>query len=311
MNRPTMILVLLTLLFYGCSTTEVPLSNDRIPERIVSMVPSITEILFDIGVGEKIVGDSTFTIYPPETEKIEKIGGLYDTNWERIVSLKPDLIIGLVENESFVRRAKELRLRTFTVEHRRLDGVLESYEQLGALFGPEVLDRAIQKRDALKRKFDAIAERTTTPQPKRVMLCLDRTRGAGRIQNLFIAGTNPFFEDVIKIAGGVNVGTETGVPIPTLSVEGVIQLKPEVIIELITGEGNVASGKLTDEERQRLIAVVQKDWQTLEHSVDAVKHRRIYLFFDDFTTIPGPRTPLLIEKIASVLAELHAADADN
>ena len=295
---PAQLMVLLVF-FIGCAEMPEPAAVES-PQRLVSTVPSITEVLFDIGLGDRIVGDSKFTIYPPETQNIEKIGGLYDIEWERIIALRPDLAVATVENESARQRLRELGIDTLVVDHRSLEGVLSSYDLIGERFGGEIQEKARQRKAVLKAKLDELEERTANLPKVRVMMCLDRTRGSGRIQNLYIAGTNPFLQEVIRLAGAVNVGEESGLPYPNVSAEGILAMNPEVIVDLLTGEGTVASAFLTEEQKQTKIFDSMNDWKTLGHSIDAVKSDRIFLLMDDFTTIPGPRTPLFVEQLIDV-----------
>ncbi|MDR1269357.1 MAG: ABC transporter substrate-binding protein, partial [Planctomycetaceae bacterium] len=111
--------------------TQQPVRRIESPQRLISTAPSITEILFDIGIGERIVGDSRFTTYPPETKEIEKIGGLYDGNWERIVELKPDLVLIQAKNEDFRLQCEKLGIESLSVEHGSMEGVLASYDLIG------------------------------------------------------------------------------------------------------------------------------------------------------------------------------------
>jgi len=296
---PAKFLAALLVFFTGCAETPEPLTVES-PQRLISMVPSITEVLFDVGLGDRIVGDSKFTIYPPETQKIEKIGGLYDIEWEQIIALKPDLAVTSAENESVRQRFRDLRIETIAVDHRSLEGVLESYDLIGERFGGEIQEKAQQQKAVLRAKLNELEKKTANLPKVRVMLCLDRTRGSGRIQNLYIAGTNPFLQDVIRLAGGINVGAESGVPYPNVSAEGILLMNPEVIVDLLTGEGTVASANLTEEQKQIKILDSMNDWKTLGNLIEAVQSNRIFLLMDDYTTIPGPRTPLFVEQLIEI-----------
>jgi iron complex transport system substrate-binding protein len=247
---------------------------------LISTLPSITEILFDIGLGDRIVGDSFFTEYPPETAKIEKISNQYGFNREQFVSLKPDLVILSVEN---VPLRQTLSAPILIVDHRTLKGVLDSYLVIGEVFGSDTLTTAQKRRQELIDKLDELETRTKGRKPIRTLICIDRSYGTGRIQNLFVAGANSFLNDVVTRAGGENAAASLGLLAPQLSAEGVIRLAPEVIIDLQVGGRDLAQS--------------ESDWYTLGNSVLAVKNRRILTLTDDFATIPGPRTPMLIEKI--------------
>ena len=272
----------------GCvPSTNSPAHREASPQRIISTLPSITEVLFDMGLGDRIVGDSSFTKYPPETANIAKIGGLYDINREKIVSLKPDVVILSAEN---VTLRQSISAPVLIVDHRTLRGVLDSYLIIGERFGPDILVTAQKKQQELVDKLNEFEIRTKGRKPIRTLIAINRSSGTGRIQNLFVAGADSFLSEAVKKAGGENVAASLGLLAPTLSAEGVIHLAPDVIIDIqISG---------------RDLAQSVSDWQSLGTSVPAVKNQRILILTDDFTSIPGPRTPLLIEKIAQYFESL-------
>ena len=269
----------------GCAPPAEPFfdvhGSSPPPQRIISTLPSITEVLFDIGLGDRIVGDSDFTKYPPETAKIDKIGGLYDINREKIILLKPDLIILSAEK---TLPHQSLSAPVLTVDHRTLEGVLDSYLVIGEAFGSDILTAAQSKRQELIGKLHDFETRIKGRKPIRTLIAIDRSYGTGRIQNLFVAGADSFLSEVVARAGGENAAASIGLLAPQLSAERVIRLAPKVIIDI------QISGR--DQKRS------ESDWYTLGNSVPAIKNRRILTLTDDFATIPGPRTPLLMEKIA-------------
>jgi len=275
----------------GCVPAAPVVSPDVVPDappqRIISTLPSVTEVLFDIGLGDRIVGDSAFTKYPPETAKIAKIGGLYDINRERIISLRPDLVILSVENVSL---RQSLAAPVLTVDHRTFSGVLESYLIIGEVFGPDILTVARRKRKELLDKLSEFDARREGKEPIRTLIAIDRSYGTGRIQHLFVAGADSFLSEVVERAGGENVAASTGLLAPMLAAEGIIHLAPDVIIDI----------QISGIDPERSLA----DWQSLGNSVPAVRNRRILVLTDDFASIPGPRTPILIEKIVRYFESL-------
>ena len=293
----------------GCDTPNTKnTASESTGSRIVSTVPSITEILFDIGIGDRLVGDSKFTIFPPKAAKVEKIGGLYDINLEKVVSLKPDLVVTLQENNILRDRLAAFDIKTISVDHRSIGGVLESYEIIGKALGQDVFEMAKQQQLVLREKIESFTEKYRDAPKVRVLLCVDRSRGTGRLQNLYVAGTNPYYEDVIRLAGGANVATETGMPFPNLDAEGVIHLAPEVIVELFTGEGTVSASLMSEDDRNRLDKNALADWQKLDAQVPAVRNGRIFVITEDFATIPGPRIPMLIARLAEILDRCRSTD---
>jgi iron complex transport system substrate-binding protein len=169
------------------------------------------------------------------------------------------------------------------VNHRTLPGMVDSYLLIGELFGPDILAVAQRKRQELLDKLNDFEVRTKGRKPIRTLICIDRSAGTGRIQGMYVAGADSFLSEVVARAGGENVATSMGLLAPTLSAEGVIHLAPDVIIDL----------QISGIEWTQSVS----DWQSLGNSVPAVKNRRILTLTDDFATIPGPRTPILIEKI--------------
>ena len=273
----------------GCvPPAEPPAGWETPPQRIVSTLPSITEVLFELELQDRIVGDSSYTKYPPETATIEKIGGLYDINHEKIVSLKPDMIILSAENTALRR---SLSVPVLIVDHRTLAGVLDSYLVIGEIFGEDVLSLAQKKRQKLIHTLNELEARTKGRKPIRTLISIDRSYGTGRIQNLYVAGADSFLSDAVARAGGENVASSMSLSLaPQLSAEGVIHLAPDVIIDIQVSGSDVT--------------LSESDWQSLGSSVPAVKNRRILILTDDFASIPGPRTPILIEKIARYFESL-------
>jgi iron complex transport system substrate-binding protein len=282
-----LILFLFLSIFLGCTppARSPDVVSEAPPQRIISTLPSITEVLFDIGLGDRIVGDSSFTKYPPEAATIDKIGGL-GVNIEKIISLKPDLII-VLEEDGTLRQS--LSVPVLTVDPWTLNGMLESYLIIGELFGPDVLAVAQQKRQELIDKINAFDTKIQRKKPIRTLISIDRSRGTGRIQNLYVARADSFLTLAVAKAGGENVAASPGLLTPTLSAEGVIGLAPDVIIDIQVDGTDTAQG---------VVRSGVSDWYSLGDSVPAVKHRRILTLTDDFASIPGPRTPMLIEKIA-------------
>ena len=278
------------LVCLGCvPPAEPPACWDTPPQRIISTMPSITEVLFELGLQDRIVGDSSYTKYPPETAKIEKIGGLYDINREKIVSLKPDMIILSVENAAL---RQSLSVPALIVDHRTLTGVLDSYLFIGEIFGEDIVSLAQTKRQELIHALNELEARTKGRKPIRTLISIDRSYGTGRIQNLFVAGADSFLSGVVTRAGGENAASSLNLSLaPQLSAEGVIHLAPDVIIDIQVGRADLTRS--------------ESDWQSLGNSVPAVKNWRILTLTDDFASIPGPRTPMLIEKIALYFESLE------
>ncbi|MDR1291019.1 MAG: ABC transporter substrate-binding protein [Planctomycetaceae bacterium] len=286
---------IIVTLIVGCDVNRGSLPKDNTdattPERIISVTPSITELLFEIGLGDKIVGDSQFTVYPPEAAKIEKIGGLYDRNNEKIISLKPDLVIFPVEDVQFEQQLTQFNIGRLALDHRSISGLLESYELVGKRFGGEYLERAVSKRGEFEEFLRESKLRAEGLKRLQVMAVIDRQHGTGRISNVFIAGSELFFSEVLSLAGGENVAANVGVPYPNVSAEAIIDFNPDVIIDIQTMSLNDNSAENNS----------RKDWDTLKDVVPAIAKGNVFIINDSYASVPGPRVKLLIKRLREIL----------
>ena len=304
----------LAFLFCACDRARVDDgSRDSTVERtdrlrIVSSAPSITETLFELGLQDCLVAVSDYFKYPEEAKNLPKIGSLYEYNVEKIVELEPDFVVVLKENEILPTRLQRMGIETFAVDHTSLDGVLESFETLGerAERGvtrggveracPGALEKGRALRRATEEKIAALRARSKDMKKTRALISIYRAFGVGKIGEVYIAGANPYFNSALEILGAENVAAAARGAAPTTTAEGVIALNPEVIIDLSTDGVDYSP-----EERERVAAQRVDDWNSLGTSVDAVRNGRIYPIFDDYATVPGPRTILFLEKLAPLL----------
>ncbi|MCL2306209.1 MAG: helical backbone metal receptor [Planctomycetaceae bacterium] len=268
-----------------------PKTTAEIPQRVIATTPSTAEILFDLGLDEHVVGVCRFCKYPPQVENLPRIGGLLDRDDEAILRLEPDLVIELEENVQSCEKLRSFGIDVLTVNHKTVEGVLDSFLTIGQKFGPDVFQRAQERQAELRKQLAEIERKSRREKPVRVLICVDRERGTGQLLSLYIAGKNPFYQRTLEIAGGVNVAENATLPVPVVSVEEILRMNPEVIIDLCTipSASDVTQG----------IA----DWNVLGDTVDAVRNGRIYVLTEDYTSIPGPRLILYVEKIAEILSE--------
>lgn len=276
--------------------------------RVVSTVPSVTETLFALGLGDSVVAASTYCQYPPEVADLPKIGSLFDINIEAIVELDPDFVVVLRENEELAQRLTALGVETVAVDHSSLAGVLASFETLGAAVGGETgAENGRKLRRETENRLDAIrASVAGRPKPS-VLIAIDRTPGLGKIADVFVAAQNPYFNEALEIVGATNAaGTLSGAA-PVVSPEGIAALNPDVVVDLST-DGVYVEGAEADAK----IAEKRAEWSTLGDGVKAVKNGRIYPVLDLYATVPGPRTVLFLEKLAdSIWPERAKTPADE
>lgn len=257
--------------------------------RIVSLAPSVTELLFDLGLGPNVVGVSAFCRYPPEARAVPQVGGFLDLNIEQIVTRKPTSIFGLQESITLTRPLERFPITLDFLDHTSLAGIRESYNTVAARCG--VQDKARERLSELERREMDVRAKCAIKHgasPKRVMVVVGRTRKGSSQSGVYVSGRDGFYSDIVGLLGAVNVHHGRTVAVPTLSAEGIMKLAPDVIIDILNEDDG-------DKE-----ADYQEFWRRFP-SVPAVKQGRVVVVRDDFASIPGPRYILLAEKLYRIL----------
>jgi iron complex transport system substrate-binding protein len=271
------------------STSEI--AKDYDCRRIVSMAPSITESLFALGLGDRVVGVTRFCKYPPEAQNISKIGGFLDPNLEAVLSLKPDLLIILPEQETILPCLKKLGLRTLVVCHKNISGVVESLRTIAEECG--VAERGHSLADEIQSRLDRVHEKTATAKRPKVMIAVDRLQGSGLV-DVYIAGKDDYFDAMISMAGGENVYQDGRIRFPVVSSESILRMNPDVIVDLSFAVDQDRTDKPVEVE------AVLKDWQNVS-DIEAVKQRRVFAMKKDYAIVPGPRIINFVEDLARLI----------
>lgn len=252
-------------------------------QRIVSLIPAVTEMLFAIGAGPQVIGVSTFDDFPAEVKSRVAVGGLFDPNFERILSLRPDLVIAYGSQDELIGRLTSANIPSFLYRHGGLDHITATMRELGRRTGHAARAEALAAD--IDRQLDAIRQRSAGRARPKTLIVFGREEGSMR--GLFVSGGTGFLHDLLMLAGGDNVMADVPREGLQLSAEQLLVRAPEVIIEL--------RGEWTDERRRREAAV----WQTAR--IPAAKSGRIHILNDPSLTIPGPRVVRAAEAIAAAL----------
>lgn len=246
-------------------------------KRAVSLAPSVTEMVFAIGAGERLVGDTTFCNYPEEAKAIAKIGDTMNPNMESIVALKPDVVLVSTASqvEAFTKTLEQNHIAVYVTDPKSLDEVFVSIENLSRLFGTENTYKAGQLLPELRSRLRTVSSKVTGEPVTRVFVQVSR-------EPLFTIGKTAFLNDVIAKAGGVSVTADVETAFPKLSKEAASALNPEVII-------------LSDSEDN------QEPNEAFKNS-PAVKNGRVYKINADIISRPGPR---LVDALEQIAKDLH------
>jgi iron complex transport system substrate-binding protein len=256
------------------------------PQRIVSLIPATTEMLFAIGAGGRIVGVSNYDRYPPDVERLQRVGGLLDPNVERLLALKPDLVIVYDTQTDLKRQLERANVPMFHYAHRGLPDILSTMRALGERIGAKSAADAAATR--IEQRLAAVKARVAgRPRPK-TLLVFGREQGSLRHVNA--SGGYGFLHDILELAGGSDVLGDLHQQSVDMSTEMILTRAPEVIIELHYGT-SLARERL---DAERLV------WNSLA-SVPAVKNRRVHLLVGDEFVVPGPRIVIAAERFAQAL----------
>ncbi len=260
---------------------ETPAASPAGATRIVSLAPSITEMLFEIGVGDHVVGVTRYCLYPPEAKTKPQIGGYYDPNFEAITAAKPDLVVLLPEHQEIRHQFDKLGIRTLTVDHTTIQGILASIPAIGDACGAP--EKAAALRQHLEARIAAVRARTAGRPKPRVLISIGRMAGDASKNRISICGRKGIFEELINLAGGVNA-FEGDIAFPSISAEGVLATNPDLIVDLFPDL----------KERGIDPETIRSQWRT----IPGLK-ARIHVVGDSYAMIPGPRVVLLLENLAA------------
>jgi len=256
------------------------------PKRIISLVPNVTEILFAIGAGPQVVAVSNYDVEPPEVRSLPTVGALVDPDTEKIISLRPDLVITYGSQTDLQAQLKRAAIPFFDYRHGGLDHIMVTMRALGARTGH--VEQAEKVARDLEAAINAVRTRVAGKPRPRTLLVFGREPGS--LRNIYASAGRGFLHDMLVVAGGEDVLTDVDRESAQVSTEMILARKPDVILEL-----NAAT-RLNEAD---LKAVVDP-WMTLS-AVPAVRNKRVIILNGPGLTVPGPRVVDGIEKMANAL----------
>jgi len=265
-------------------TVEVP----REPRRIVSLAPNITEMLYALGLGDRVAGVTLFCDWPPEVAAKPKIGGLINPSLETIVALGVDLVLATADGNrpEDVNRLAALGVAVFTIDTRTVGDVLRSLVTIGELTGRA--ERARQIAAGLERRQEVVRERVGRARPVTVFVAIDRAP-------LISAGAGTFVGELLTLAGGRNIAGESPIKYPVFSLEQLLADDPEVILD--AADPGVLS-----------LPELQVRWSSLPGAaaLRAMRTGRMISVGQGSFFRPGPR---IIDSLEQLVEILHPAGA--
>ncbi|HEY7058506.1 MAG TPA: helical backbone metal receptor [Vicinamibacterales bacterium] len=287
-KKPIVPLVALLLLLAAAVGRTTDQAAAQAPGRIISLIPAVTEMLFAIGAGPRVVAVSSFDTYPADVKQLPRVGALLDPNVERILSLKPDLVVVYATQNDLKEQLARAGIPVFDYRHAGLAGVATTIRALGERTRSDA--KAGEVVNGIEQGLAGIRQRVAGRPRPRVLLVFGRE--AGTLRGIYASGGVGFLDDMLRIAGGDNVFADVKREAVEASSELVLSRRPDVILEIRAQ----AEAPPTAKVKADLDA-----WNALA-SVPAVRDGRIALLTDDRIVIPGPR---VVEGTLTLARALH------
>jgi iron complex transport system substrate-binding protein len=256
------------------------------PKRIISLVPALTEMVFAMGAGDRVIAVSSYDDTPPQVQSLPRVGALLDPDVERIITLRPDLVLVYGSQTDLMTQLTRASIAYFDYRHAGLAGVTSTIRAIGQRIGRAKEAEGVAS--GIEGRLAAIRQRTATLTKPRTLLIFGRERGA--LRNIYASGGRGFLHDMLVAAGGVNVFADVAAESVQASTEMILTRAPDVIIELRTAE------MLEADDRAQELTV----WSALA-SLPAVRNRRVHLLTRKGLAVPGPGVADSTEEFTKVL----------
>ena len=287
MKKLNNIIILLLAAFFALSCTksaEKEVENKNVPcRRIVSTAPSITETLFDLGLGENVVGVTENCHYPEEVKGRTKIGKAFSVSSEAVVALKPDAVFVLSAYSELASKIKAAGLKTVILDQTSVQGFIDSIDVVAGTCRME------EKGKEFKAKFEPYLKKTEKEgAKKKILILVGRDYENSTIKDAYAVGDDRFLNEIISLSGAANAYTGN-MPYPKIQLEGIIALNPDIVIDIIT------ASDLTPEK----LDFIAKSWSNLD--INAVKNGKVFIKTEDFWSLPGPRFVKILEEVKNIL----------
>ena len=269
-------------LFLILFTTLTLFSN----ERIIALSPAINEIIFALGAGEQIVGNTTYSHYPKASDKVPKVGGYFSPSLEKIVALKPTLVIMQDNNQKLSSKLNRLGIKTKVIKIDTLKSINQSILDIGKeLKREEKAKEIVESINQERKKLQNIVS------GKKILIVFGRNLTLDK--QVFVAGQNLYYDEIINDSNNSNALQSNRKGQPILNMENIIACNPDIVLLLVRCQ---ADG-LNSEE-------LIKPW--LELPINASKTRSIYINSNVYASIPSDRLVLFLQDFRAMLEDYRA-----
>jgi iron complex transport system substrate-binding protein len=257
------------------------------PHRIVSVAPAITEILFALGAGDQVIGDTTYCNYPEAAKSKAKIGGFTTPNIEAILALRPDHVFMIKNRPDVAQKLRQIGIDVTELQPENLAGIYDSIQMIAEKIGAPARGQSLIQ--SIQKELQQAAAKSAGAARTKVLFVVGRTPGA--VSDLIVAGRGSYLNEIIGLAGAENAFGDATVPYPQVGMEELIRRNPDVIIDM----GHL---EMISEAQKQAVKELWKKYPFLR----AVQRDQVFPISADYFVTPGPRVVQAVRDIRKMIA---------
>ena len=255
-------------------------------ERIITLSPSINEIVFALGNGKDIVANTEYCNYPKESKNIPKVGGYANVSLEKMLVAKPTLVLAQNYDKELISNIKKLNLNVKTFKTNNLESIKNTITSIGKLLDKE--QRAKELNEGIENSLKSVKDIVLN---KKILVVISPRQDLNKI--IYVAGNNLYFNDIMETSGNKNAYVSSSLSQPIVNVEKIIKMNPDIVI-LLAPYINQRGIKHSD---------MKKSW--LDLPINAAKEKKIYIIDKEYAGIPSNRVVHFINDYRNILLDVR------
>ncbi len=277
---------ILLALWFALVVTGVAQEKQLPPQRVISLVPNITEMMFRMGLQDRLVGRTEYCNYPPQVKQLPSVGGYLDPDYETMLQLHADAVL-LLPGAYYIDKFRQLGFRTIEIPNETIDDILTGFQILGKTFNrPQIAQQVIADiQDTLQ-----LVKQQAIEIPLKALILIGHEPGS--LRGLYAVSRGSFISELWERAGGRNIFTRRTPRYFPVSLETVVAANPDIIVDI--------HGKLLSEKEKNRC---RRLWQRFP-DLNAVQHHRIVVLDKPGILIPGPRITKTAIMFHTILMEI-------
>ena len=255
-------------------------------ERVVTLSPSINEIVYALDKGDLVVANTNFCDFPESSKKVKKIGGYSSISIEKILEVNPSVVIGQNYDEKLISNLKALNINVMDFKTNTLDNIKNTIQALGTFFNAD-----IKAKELISNIDNSLASLDNITKDKKILFVISPNKSLAN--QIYVTGNFLYFEDIIKASGNQNAYSSTNKSQPVVNAEKIIAMNPDIIILL----GAFFEGK------EKELEEVKNAWRSLP--INAARNDNIYAIDKEYSGIPSHRVQYFIDDFKKILENVR------